>query len=801
MADLGETTTPMETANNSSGSDSSGDEKEVPQIEWLATSRAKRSTAGNRIANLIQQEAEDDELELLFAEDENDEGFEMEKADDSDMQMDSSDDDDDQGPVAPGTEDLEGEKDLQQKERAERMAKKRKGNDHLPKAFQAKKAKINPTAPKRTPPRPKKKSERASWIPTADDAPIRASDRRTTKKSKEQLYTQMEEREKRRLRQLENMEKAAARKAAMKRPEKTQEDRLAEAARIEKRNAKSLNRWEESEKIREEEAAARLAALHNRKMEGPVLTYWSGRATYEGDKLRQVGKTVVVEEKEKPKKKKASEAGLSLEMRPPSQPMPVPSLANGPVSAPSSGIATPLQATVANGSALIIAAGTPSAAPQVSMGPLQTTPDISNSLGKNTGLAALDFGELETNHVKLLAETESAAPLAGLPAPAAAPTSAPVSPLPPSQSPSVSSSAASAPINHVQRPSAPSPTPAMTATSDPGSATPLAASTPTISPYLATPQTTPQSPSLPPPQPSLKSPSPLEQLEPAVLSGSNQPQAAPLPNASVPPMQNLQSSSSQPLIPPQPHIAQSLSVPQGAQPSLQPQVMAAGSLPSQQSAPLSVSQPPMPIQVQKPVQTTPFSSTSSSAQNIPAHYIKPPLALPVTHASTTRIILSSFNDNAMRDKSTINAVLFEGNRFTKIPRPTAPVLCAITGAPAKFKDPKTGLPFLNSYAYKEIRRLEKGEYRWSKLLGAYVGGAPISNPANPQAVLPKLVAARGVPARFIDPKAPGPVRDVKKEASATPAPGPSAPLPSGTPMAPPPTPIPMMSTYSVRPVF
>lgn len=61
-------------------------------------------------------------------------------------------------------------------------------------------------------------------------------------------------------------------------------------------------------------------------------------------------------------------------------------------------------------------------------------------------------------------------------------------------------------------------------------------------------------------------------------------------------------------------------------------------------------------------------------------------------------------------------------------------VCAITGYPAKYRDPNTGLPYCNQYAYKEIQRLKRGEYRWSKLVGAYVGLG--------------TYAARGVPDRF-----------------------------------------------------
>ncbi len=69
--------------------------------------------------------------------------------------------------------------------------------------------------------------------------------------------------------------------------------------------------------------------------------------------------------------------------------------------------------------------------------------------------------------------------------------------------------------------------------------------------------------------------------------------------------------------------------------------------------------------------------------------------------------------------------------------PPGPV-CVITGYPAKFRDPLTGLPYCNAYAYKEIHRLKRGDYVWSSLIQAYIGQAHY--------------AARGVPARFLQPR-------------------------------------------------
>jgi vacuolar protein sorting-associated protein 72 len=310
--------TPMRTeeeeeSESGSGSGSgSGSESEEEQVEWLATTREKRATAGNRLASLLQQEEPDDELELLFQEDEDDVGFEDAEADASDVQMDSSSDEEDQGPAA-GDDDLDGEKEIQRQDKAERQAKKRK-LAQVP-GLKRKKVKIDPRIPMAPAPRPKKKSERASWLPTAEEAPTRASARKTTKLSKEQLHQQMLEREIKRLRQLANMEKAQAAKEAAKKPELTQADRLAEAARVEKSNAKSLSRWEESENLREEQQREKLAALHNRHLEGPVITWWSGMAEYIGGKLRKVGKNLILEDKEKAatKKRKAAEMEAAAE--------------------------------------------------------------------------------------------------------------------------------------------------------------------------------------------------------------------------------------------------------------------------------------------------------------------------------------------------------------------------------------------------------------------------------------------------------------------------------------------------------
>lgn len=322
-----------ESSDSSSNSGSDSDSGEVQQVEWLATTRAKRSTAGNRMKSMLANEepaADDDELELLFAEDgDDDAGFTDAEKDDSDARMDSSSDDEDADEDA---EEDAGEKELERQAREKRNAqRKRKAQAAIPAKFR-KKVRIEhpPTttasaspapaqaAPK--PPRPKKKSERASWLPTAADMPTRASERQTTRLSKEQLHQQMLEREVKRKKIMEAMERKAKKMEALKKPPLTQAQRLAEAAAVEKRNAKSLNRWEEAEKQREEERLRKIAALQNRKLDGPVVTFWTGIQELDGEQMKNLGKMVAIEEKA-PRKKRQSlaatqEAGADTASKP-----------------------------------------------------------------------------------------------------------------------------------------------------------------------------------------------------------------------------------------------------------------------------------------------------------------------------------------------------------------------------------------------------------------------------------------------------------------------------------------------------
>ncbi|KAL8707874.1 MAG: hypothetical protein Q9220_007158 [cf. Caloplaca sp. 1 TL-2023] len=280
------------------GSSSSSSDDEGPSVELLVTSRAKRATAGTRMSTLLEKEG-DDELELLFAENEQEEDdeFEDEDVEDAeDVQLDSASSDDEQGPTKDDDE-LEGEKELERQTRVDRQRKRKAQDVFLKPGALKKKMKIgrpagtsaSTTMPQTPAPRPKKKSERVSWLPTADEGPVRASSRKHTVQNKEVMHSRLVAFEKRRIQQLKVMEKAAKRKEASKPAAMTQAQRMEEAARIERSNARSLNRWEAAEGRRVEEQKAKLEALHNRQLTGPVISWWSGMARWVNGKLKQVG--------------------------------------------------------------------------------------------------------------------------------------------------------------------------------------------------------------------------------------------------------------------------------------------------------------------------------------------------------------------------------------------------------------------------------------------------------------------------------------------------------------------------------
>lgn len=263
-------------------------------VEWLATGRSKRATAGNRLSTLIGQEEEgEDDVNLLFEQESDvpDEEFEDEDAsDEGGGDSSSSDEEDDQA-----GDELEGEKQLRKEERENKKAQKRKADQ---KFFRPppprKRVRISAASPQDEAGSPKtdrmrKRSERTSMIVNLDDRQVRASSRPLAIQNKERTQANLKKSEAKRSKQLAVMEAAQKKRDAEKKGPMTQEDRLKEAAEVERQNSKSLNKWEEMEAERIKKQKEKLDALQNRKIEGPMIRWWSGPAEWVGDKLIHVG--------------------------------------------------------------------------------------------------------------------------------------------------------------------------------------------------------------------------------------------------------------------------------------------------------------------------------------------------------------------------------------------------------------------------------------------------------------------------------------------------------------------------------
>lgn len=659
-------------------------------IEWLAIGRARRSTAGNRMKSLVANEDPDDDLELLFAEAEDDAGFSDVEENASDVHMDSSDDEDENA-----SDDMEGEKELEKEaKRKQAASKKRKRMDHIPTKFH-KKVRISqpesPTAassaitlaPK---PRLKKKSERTSWLPSPAEMPTRASKRETTMMSKELLHMQMVEREARRQKQLKLMAEKQKRLEANKKPPMTQDERLREAAIVERRNTKSLNRWEEAEKQREEERKKKLAALNNRKLDGPVVTFWSGIQDSGGKAI-----AFVVEEAKKPRRKKSTTVSTGSSITAPST-----AVSTAPVSA----VVSPRN-TVPD-VALSVTETTSSVGPERAKEPMRPDPLSESQASSST------IQKLSTN----------------LPASSGV-LSAPTGSTPPSVLPE-SSSPVLERAPQLPRPSGLTPPPIVV----PPSAEPR----PSVSSVLAMPGSTPMLSSM---ASSTVNPKASALGIPHSTLVSSPLSLPPLTAASpIVPLETAQSSQLKPAITKSDtsHIKAIFSLaslpPADPSTSVKPPIP----MPSQEADSGSISAEKLPSKANNDIDGKENMNTSSNEKDQKECDVAPSGDKIVRRL----IVLQNFDENAIKDKTVQMRILFN-QKMSKLPKPPSQPLCVITNHPAKYKDPKTSLPYSNTYAFRMIRRLYDNDYRFSGLLGAYVGS--------------QSFAARGVPPRFLKPEA------------------------------------------------
>ncbi|KAK2765663.1 hypothetical protein FQN54_008519 [Arachnomyces sp. PD_36] len=637
--------------------DEDNESSENDEPSPLATSRPKRSRAGALMAGLLNAEADDDEIAAIFAEEDDDEEFDSAAVeageegeegegggaagdDDEDMRMDSSSDDEDEEEPGKGNEE-EGEEELRKQDRVERLKRKRKEHEGLKFMAVRKRARVEarPSAAGSSAPRPKKKSERISWLPTAEEGPVRASSRRQTMQNKELTHARLKDSEEKRVRLIATMEEAARRKEKLKPKEMTQEDRLAEAAKTERLNSKSLNRWEEMEKKKSEEQRARLEALQNRRLEGPVLSWWSGIAQWVNGKLTRVGNFEVtqVPEKEPTRRKKAN----------PESPKGARAKKGDKTAADAKGkldVAAPSPAPSGQSDTVTKGKDAMPAEPpqrQITFAPPQGPEDFLDGIYLYASMPA------ETSQAKESAPTTPAAPQT---------QQQPSQPEPEAQS---------------QSQSQPQPQPT----------------------EQAEPQPNPQ----PQPEPDTKSPAgPQPQPQPE--------HASPAP----PPPDKMDIDNPPATVSPAPDSAPTTTTEQPQQPQEQ----------QDQPAPA----------------TTTTTTTATSTTD-------PPPPPPPTLSKSTRnlIILENFDSHHTTLPET--SILFNtnpttsGKRATKLSKPPPPQTCVITSQPARYRDPETGLPYANAYAYREIRRLLGNQFVWSRGLGCFVG--------------PVGLGARGVPGRFL----------------------------------------------------
>ncbi|KAJ5815450.1 hypothetical protein N7474_007227 [Penicillium riverlandense] len=640
----------------SSGVLSSSEEEEP--IESLVRGRAKRSTAGLHMSALLEAAADDD-LSLLFEEVEDDNEFAMEAGPEAaekedDMLDSSSDDDDDQGPDARN--DYEGEEQLRKEER-----KKRKAQNNLRFQTLRKRVKIDPTAISSMPappPRPKKKSERISWIPTPEDGPTRSSSRRQTMVNKELTHARLKDSQEKRVRIIATMKEAEKRKAHLKPKEMTQEDHLVEAARIERLNSKSVNRWEEAERRKADERRLKIEALQNRRLDGPVISYWSGLATWVNGRLTRVGK---VDVKPKPSKEElALKKAKKLEKE--REEMEREEKAAAELRAKES---------AANTAAL--------------------QPQPESSAASISGTASI---LPETTPLDQPADT-AAPPTAAPPPPVEVPASKP------HEEQSTEDQAATAPLVEEEKGEQvdkETPTP----TTEPSARK--------LEPDVETP--VPREPSASSPKSTMPEPSSIENAEAMDVDPSTAPTDAIKDTVeSQAPTTTAEESKSK--ADELGTITPDNGVPNADAPATLAPWESADAIPLEKAA------------IQEPLSTDGVNGT-------PLQPAIPPAPPVVEHTGRTLTILENFDDRTAHSKQ--YNIYFNAKkppRLTKI----SSSLCVITSLPSRYRDPETSLPYANSYAYSQIRRMLSQGHIWSAMLGCFVG--------------PAGVAARGVPERFL----------------------------------------------------
>lgn len=224
----------------------------------MVTTRQKRSTAGNRLKQLLDQELEKDEI---FTEVENDIDFEANEDQDGVDIVDSDFDRDSDDDAKGAGDESEGEREIERQEKEERSKRRaaarttgvlKRPTSSVQKEIESKRRRISFAPTASTP-----------AAPTRIDGSRRSSNRSATVQSKLQVQSRLSQAEERRA--------SAPTKAPVRKKERlTQDALIAEALEVEEENRESLRRFLEME----EERRAK-GRLRKERIQGPFVRWVS----------------------------------------------------------------------------------------------------------------------------------------------------------------------------------------------------------------------------------------------------------------------------------------------------------------------------------------------------------------------------------------------------------------------------------------------------------------------------------------------------------------------------------------------
>jgi len=707
---------------------SSSSEAEDINKSGLVATRAKRRTAGN-LYETLRANLDDEELQKeLLAEDEAEDAEDYLASDreDDEAAMESSSSDED---ADDGAGEDEGERELKKAERMEQR-KKRKAQDarlKIPGLAPKKKVKLADDAKgsedagteserARLARKKKKKSERSNWLPEAADAPTRQSRRELAVKNREVVHANLKESAVRSEKQKQLMKDAAKRVRMTDRLPLTQEQRYEKCRRIEKETAKELGRTEreEAERIRIREEI--LAAKRRREIEGPVMKTWSGSGVFEDGKLKvkRLGSKTMKEYEIEAKKrdeeaaeearKKAEEArkeALRKEEEAREE-------ARRQEEEAKKREAERLEEERKEKERIEAARIEAEQAEAREKENEKAAMDLFDWGGESSRPGTADQAMVDAPQAEepLRGEVQVDHPVEAKPEPL--PEQPLVTAMDPSQSwlsgihEYAAQTEATAPLKE-QSFATDAPASSVIKVEDhplhEGSLLDLSASVPTTQPELSI---QPAQLTAPPGAPSLTAEAPQSGWLPGTMTFSAKPQPTSAPQ------------------PPKPTV-----VPQEPPP------------------------PPAPVlreQAQRSLLIlSAFPSLDAPATTATGKARKSLLAgstnNPLESTPLSRTLIPNAHPNFTPEQTRYLSRTLKRNKLDALPDPPAKPKCSVTGWPAKYTDPKTGLPYADLQVYKIIQRMVAGGSAWSALLGAWVG---------PQTAVGLRLGrpARGVPEGF-----------------------------------------------------